>query len=83
MVNGTQKSDDNRERCGKCHGFVPNGSDIREGHCQINPPTLIAIPTGINARGEVEMMIKAAWPPVASDRWCGAFAPAKPVILGR
>lgn len=82
MGNGVEKSDD-RERCGKCHGFVPNGSDIREGHCQIDPPTLIAIPIGVNARGEVEMNIRAAWPPVASDRWCGRFTQSKPVIVGR
>jgi hypothetical protein len=61
---------DTRPKCGSCVHFLADKPGSVHGACRAGPP-MPAFGMRQGALGKVEEIVKSAWPPVTTDRWCG------------
>lgn len=60
-----------RPKCGTCVHFVADQGQAVHGHCRALPPSA-AWGVRQGPLGKLEEVIKSAYPPTTSDKWCGA-----------
>jgi hypothetical protein len=65
--------------CENCKFFRPNpdSKDKQEGHCFLNPPTQLPVPTQVNTLAGVQMAMQVHWirPTVARNDYCAKHEP--------
>lgn len=66
--------------CSNCAAFEwhpgqPATEKSKMGTCHRGSPTAFAIPGRVAVKGQPDIQVVSAWPPVAYQEWCMMFAP--------